>query len=92
MKLAIETQAPEDVIVTFGPRRIRASGKGKILAAVAKAVRRRLPTITSVHVRNSGGSWSHLRSAAAIAQTIAFVRRLPRPRIPAYSGKPKVML
>lgn len=92
MKLAIETQAPEEVVVTFGGRTVRASGKGKILAAVAQAVGRKISTISRVDVKATGGSWSHLRSAAAIAQTIAFVRGLRRPRIPSYSGKPKIML
>ena len=92
MILTIETQAPEGVVVTFGDRQARAEGKGATLKLVRSVVKKDLKKITAVRVVNNGGSWSHLRSAVAIAQTLAFVRGLKRPLVPAYSGKPKVML
>lgn len=92
MILTIETQAPEGVVVAIGDRTMRAEGKGATLQIVRSTVKKDLKKITAVSVINNGGSWSHLRSAVAIAQAIAFARGLKRPTVPAYSGKPKVML
>ena len=97
MKLIIKTEAPERITVSLidGTRIVRsksADGKGKTLAIVRAVVGRKIDSIKRIEIIWRGGSWSQLRSVAAVANAFAFARGLPHPAVPAYSGEPHIVL